>query len=157
LVVLYILIGIAAASALGVLVARTVLNAALSLMACLLAIACIYIVLSAEFLAIVQILVYAGGILLLIIFGIMVTGRDQDVRPASHVPTIVMGLTLTSLFWWSLINWRHGELSLTDRTVQTIGIELMTTYAAPFEFSGLLILVSMIGAMIVASFKKQVK
>ena len=157
MVVLYILIGIATASALGVLIARTVLNAALSLMACLLAIACIYIVLSAEFLAIVQILVYAGGILLLIIFGVMVTGRHQDVRPASHVPTIAMGISLTLLFWWTLMKWQQPEVTLADHTVETIGVELMTKYAAPFEFSGLLILVSMIGAMIVASFKNQVR
>jgi len=133
------------------------LNAALSLMACLLAIACIYIVLSAEFLAIVQVLVYAGGILLLIIFGIMVTGRHQDVRPASHIPTIVMGITLTVMFWWSLMKWQQPQVTLTDRTVETIGVALMTKYAAPFEFSGLLILVSLIGAMIVASFKKEAR
>ena len=157
MVVLYILIGIATASALGVLLARTVLNAALSLMACLLTIACIYIVLSAEFLAIVQVLVYAGGILLLIIFGIMVTGRHQDVRPASPVLTIVMGIALTLLFWLSLLKMQQPDVTLADRAVETIGVELMTVYAAPFEFSGLLILVSMIGAMIVASFKKEIK
>lgn len=152
---LYILIAIASVAALAMIMVRTVLNAALCLMVCLLSIAGIYIVLNAEFLAIVQVLVYAGGILLLIIFGIMVTRERQDTRPVRQIPGLLMGILLTAALWMSLRTLDMSEATLQERTVNSIGVSLMTQFALPFEIGGLLILVSMIGAMITASFRKQ--
>jgi NADH-quinone oxidoreductase subunit J len=154
LIALYTLITLAAAAAFAVLFVRTVLNAALSLIVCLLAISGIYVLLNAEFLAVVQILVYAGGILLLIIFGIMVTSRQHDIRPVSKLPGIAITIVLTSMLWLSVMTW-VGEPVTASAQPESIGILLMTQYAAPFEIGGLLILISMIGAMITASTLKK--
>jgi NADH:ubiquinone oxidoreductase subunit 6 (subunit J) len=155
LTALYILAIVAALSGLGILLVRTVLNAALALIVCLLSIAAIYIVLHAEFLAVVQILVYAGGILLLIIFGIMVTTRPQDVRPARKWPAFLLTGALTVMFGIGLETLTTDQVQKANTSVSTFGVELMTQYAAPFEFAGVLVLVSMVGAMITASFLKQ--
>jgi NADH:ubiquinone oxidoreductase subunit 6 (subunit J) len=155
LIALYILIAIAAISALGVLVMRTVLHAALCLMVCLLSIAGIYIILSAEFLAVVQLLVYAGGILLLIIFGIMVTRRHQDMQRPNMVAGILLTAAMTAMLWSGLRGLQTAEVNSSANPVETIGRELITRFAGQFEISGLLILVSMIGAMMVASYQRR--
>jgi len=155
LAALYILVIIAALSGLGLLFVKTVLNAALSLVICLLSIAGIYIVLHAEFLAVVQILVYAGGILLLIIFGIMITSTPQDVRPASKWPSFLLAFLPALMLGTCLNGVIPAEATRSSNTIATFGIELMTQFAAPFEFGGVLVLVSMVGAMITASFQKQ--
>ena len=152
---LYILIALAAISAFAILVIRSVLHAALSLMVCLLAIAGVYIALSAEFLAVVQILVYAGGILLLIIFGIMVTNRQQHTRQENSVPGILLATALTAMLWFALGALNTGEVIPTTRSIDSIGVDLMTKLAGPFEIAGLLILVSMIGAMVIASYNRR--
>jgi NADH:ubiquinone oxidoreductase subunit 6 (subunit J) len=75
--VLYILSGIAAASAVAMIFVRQVFYAALCLLACLLALAGIYGIMHAGFLAITQVLIYAGGVLVLIVFAIVVTNRIE--------------------------------------------------------------------------------
>src|SRR6478735_578243 len=74
-IIFYFFVGLTALSSVSILFVRNVLYAALLLIICLLSLAGIYIMTGAEFLAITQILIYAGGVLVLIIFGIMLTGR----------------------------------------------------------------------------------
>lgn len=157
MIALYIFIGVASISAFGVLLSKTVLHSALSLIVCLLAIAGIYVLLSAEFLAVVQILVYAGGILLLIIFGIMVTQRNAVGSREKNLPGILLMLALMVALSISISSLDTGVPSISDRSVDQIGVSLMTRFAGPFEFGGLLILVSMIGAMVTASQQHRAK
>lgn len=155
MITLYTFIALASVSALAMLWVRSILHAALCLMICLLAIAGIYIVLSAEFLAVVQVMVYAGGILLLIIFGIMVTQREQNTSRDSRITGALLAGTLTILLWIGLRSLNTGKIPAAGHPVATIGTSLMTSYAAPFEIAGLLILVSMIGAMITSSYQRR--
>ena len=134
---------------------RSVLNAALCLIVCLLCIAGIYILLETEFLAIVQILVYAGGILLLIIFGIMITRRHQDNGRTRELPAFLTGVVMLSLMWYALQDIQAVPSAAPDLKVREIGQSLMTEYAAPFEVGGILLLISMIGAMITSSFRSR--
>lgn len=135
---------------------KSVLHAALCLMVCLLAIAGIYILLSAEFLAVVQVMVYAGGILLLIIFGIMVTQRHQKASEGGYaISGILLTATMTIMLWIALGSLNTGDVIPSSHPVATIGTELMTSYAAPFEVAGLLILVSLIGAMMTSSYQRR--
>lgn len=152
----FILISLATVSALAILIVRSVLDAALCLIVCLLAIACVYVVLDAEFLAVVQILVYAGGILLLIIFGIMIT-RNPDHSPRKlHVPAMLLGLVMLALFAYALKDLHVSQSQAANGvTPQQLGTSMMTLYAVPFEVGGLLLLISLIGAMITSSFRSK--
>lgn len=148
-------------AAVGVLLARQVLQAALWLIVCLLAIACIFVLLNAEFLAVTQILIYAGGVLVLIIFGIMITARITGQKPEAGQQRFLAGIgvggALLLLVWNSLASTPFAGLAFNDRatSMEAIGAELITTQSAPFEVAGLLLLISLIGASIAASFKQQ--
>jgi NADH:ubiquinone oxidoreductase subunit 6 (subunit J) len=154
-VAFYILTGLAIISAAAILFVRSVLDAALCLIICLLSLAGVYVLLNAEFLAIVQILVYAGGILLLIIFGVMITRPTLDHDRKSKAPAFIVALILLALLWNGLRSIPESSTSENNPTAAQLGISLMTQYALPFEIAGLLLLVSLIGAMITSSFRNR--
>lgn len=149
-----------ALSAIGVLFARQVVNAALLLIVCLVSIACVYILLNAEFVAVTQLLIYAGGVLVLIIFGIMITVRISGHKPEDghqhFLAGILAGGALLLVLCDSLMSTSFNGLIFTasPATMKSIGKELITTQSAPFELAGLLLLVSLIGASLAASFKR---
>jgi NADH:ubiquinone oxidoreductase subunit 6 (subunit J) len=154
----------AAASALGILLSKNVFKSALFLLICLLSLAAVYILAFAEFIAITQILIYAGGILVVIIFGIMLTSKISG-KPL-HVSNghIVAGTLSTSLFFVLLVYFIPDDLMLlstaeinTNGSINTIGINLMTSYALPFEIAGVLLLIALVGAAVTTSFMKSKK
>jgi len=161
-IVLYLLVGFSVASVLVILFNRNVFYSALALLGCLISLAGIYGLLSAEFLAITQLLIYAGGVLILMIFGIMLTNRisGKALESKSHnwMPGILLTgsllVVLVAAFKNSIIPSQTSNLN-TVNPISQVGVELMSTYAAPFEVSGILLLVCLIGAAITASsFKK---
>src|SRR5690606_39985640 len=81
-ITLYFFIALVGLSAIGVLLSRNLMYAALLMIICLLSVAALYVIMFAEFVAVTQILVYAGGVLVVIIFGIMLTARftNQPLR-----------------------------------------------------------------------------
>lgn len=148
MIAFYTLLVLAVSSAVALLVVRSVINAALSLIVCLLSIAGLFILLEAEFLAVVQILVYAGGIILLLIFGIMIT-REQDSRPAKRqLITLILTALMTAFMWMGLEDIVMAPTVFRGQSPAGIGVSLITDYALAFEMGGLLLLISMIGAMI---------
>jgi NADH:ubiquinone oxidoreductase subunit 6 (subunit J) len=151
----------AAVSAIGILLSKNVFKAALMLLVCLLAVAALYILSFAEFVAITQILIYAGGVLVVIIFGIMLTskfsGKPLQVGHTNIFAAVLSGILLLIL----LLNFITDDIFAapqhvieTGGALQTIGTNLMTSYSLPFEVSGILLLVSLIGAAVIASFMK---
>lgn len=156
----------AALSALSILFVRNVLYAALLLIICLLALAGIYVMTGAEFLGISQVLIYAGGILVLIIFGIMLTGKVAGKPLETDTRNIISG-TLVGLGFLTLLGYAvavtkfdftaSSSYENQQHHVEQIGVRIMSDYAAPFELAGLLLLVSLIGAAVIASFTKQKK
>ncbi len=155
--VFYFLCLTAALSAIGIMVVENILHAALLLIACLLAVGGIFIVLQAEFLAVAQIMVYAGGVLVLLIFGIMITLRTTGQTPAvgrnNFVTGLLAGFALFGLlaFILSATNWPFTE-SGRDTLIRQWGMELVTYQAAPFELGGILLLISLIGAALAATY-----
>jgi NADH:ubiquinone oxidoreductase subunit 6 (subunit J) len=161
-ILFYFFGGTAALSGFGILLTRNVFHGALLLLGCLLSVAAVYVLMFAEFIAVVQLLIYAGGVLVVMIFGIMLTSK------ISGKPLIVKnskwgaGL-LVAVSFLCVLGWSFSEATFTDPTpplqasnsVNEIGIALMRDFVAPFEIAGLLLLVSLIGAAIIASFKKQ--
>jgi NADH:ubiquinone oxidoreductase subunit 6 (subunit J) len=159
-VVLYLLAGIAAASAITLVLVRQVFYGALALLTCLLSLAGIYGIMQAGFLAITQILIYAGGVLVLIVFAIVVTNRieGKPLRVESHhrvVGFIISAIIADLLVFGYLQTEFIKAINQTEKELKPLGVALFTDYAAPFEIAGVLLLVCLIGAALTASsFKK---
>jgi NADH:ubiquinone oxidoreductase subunit 6 (subunit J) len=141
---------------LGVVAARRVFHSALFLAVALTSTAAIYVLLSADFLAAVQILVYAGAIVILVLFAIMLT--PQSVELPSFAPGgqqfagAVMALGLLGLIVAAIATspWPLAAQPLDTPTTGLIGTDLLTTYMFPFELASLVLLVAMIGAILLA-------
>lgn len=153
-IITYVLAIVAAISAASVLFIKEVFHAALALIVCLLCVAGIFIVFNAEFLAVVQLIVYAGGVLILIIFGIMLTVRSKidEIQDTSHneVISVVIALSLLAIFVYALGEPIAGTAP-DALSPEQIGTLLMTRFAIPFELAGVLLLVSLIGAIVAAT------
>jgi NADH:ubiquinone oxidoreductase subunit 6 (subunit J) len=150
---------------------RNLLYAGFSLLIVLLSIAGIYVLLFADFIAVTQLMVYVGGVLVLILFGIMLSSRVHDKSVLSeNVNTvwgaliaglIVVGLSysilkanISSLPW--LQTTEIDVLGDQKSTVQSIGIKLMTDFVLPFEIASLLLLIALMGAAYIATDKQKV-
>lgn len=161
-ITLYIFVFAASVSVIIMLFTRTVFYAALAMMVSLIAISGIYALLYAEFLAITQLVIYAGGVLVLIVFGIMLTNRIAGkplVTESQHV--MKSGIISLGMFITLIVAYQKTSFNQTDTApveanhINHIGIELMSSYVAPFEIGGILLLVCLIGAALMASsFKK---
>lgn len=161
LFIFYFLEGVAALSAVGILLTRNVFYGALLLVTCLLSIAGIFIFANAEFMAITQILIYAGGIVVLIIFGVMLTskisGKSLIVKNQYWIAGSSVGLFFAALLI-KLFSETHfysntaGQSSSNYNSINQIGILLMTDYSFAFELAGIVLLVALIGASVVAFF-----
>ena len=149
---------------LGVVATRNVVHAALALLLSLVAVAGIYLLVFAEFLALVQVLIYGGAIVIVLLFAIMLT-RSQEYPRISDNPqwplAIVAGLAvfgvLTAAFLWKLPEEtvvRGGEVVAVEPQspgLVKIGNTLFTDWAVPFEVASLVLLVALIGAIVIAS------
>ena len=157
---------VAALAAAGILFTRNVFYGTLLLIVCLLSLAGIYIVAMAEFVAVIQILIYAGGILVLIIFGVMLTskfsGKPLVVQNQYHVRGPLVGLSFFAILCllFSQSNYFIGQsdkAATQYNSINQIGILLMSDYVLPFETAGILLLIALIGAAVVASSFNSVK
>lgn len=153
--------------ALAVLLTKNVLYAAFFLLLTLLGVAALFVLASADFLAVAQIMIYVGGVLVLVIFGVMLTHKpetptDTDSQRPNRILTlnrswIVAVLVAGSLFiaLYSLLV--RANFALFNRpvgwqtTVDTIGKQLMTEYVIPFEIAGILLLAALVGATYLAA------
>lgn len=153
----YIFAALVLTSAIGVVASRNIVRSATCLLGTLGGVACLYFVLNANFIAAIQLIVYAGGTLILIVFGVMLTSKSPY---AVFTPTrgqIVAALTVALLLAAGLstlllkANWPFpsGQLA-TSPKVEAIGASLLTTYLVPFEAASVLLLVVMIGAAYLA-------
>lgn len=160
-IALYVFEIIAGLSALGILFVRNVFHAALLLIVCLLALAGVFVLYHAEFIAVTQILVYAGGILVLIIFGVMLTSRmagkgelvvkNQYVFSAGFL-SVLLAVVLVKLFSEQHFYQQKISPQLSAyNPIQQTGILLMSDYVLPFEVAGILLLAALLGAAVTAS------
>jgi len=154
-VIFYILAFIALAGALGVILARNPVASALGLVLAFLALAGIYLTLGAEFLAVIQILVYAGGIMVLFLFVILLVNQDvvfgKLMTPSRMiVPAIII---LLGVGW--AVTLAGAEIPNADTTEgegsgSAAGKILYTKYIFPFETASVILLAAMIGAVVLA-------
>ncbi|MEE9464348.1 MAG: NADH-quinone oxidoreductase subunit J [Candidatus Neomarinimicrobiota bacterium] len=132
-------------------------HAAVALMGTLFGVAGLYIFLYADFLAAVQIVIYVGGILVLIIFGVMLTTQiGSQVLLKSALPNRLAAALVIAVMFAGLATimlrtpWRLGELEAVEGTVSTIGTALLTRYLLHFEVAGVLLLLALLGAVYLA-------
>jgi NADH-quinone oxidoreductase subunit J len=145
-------------AAIGVVTARNVIHAALYLVATLLGAACIYVLMFAEFVAWAQVLVYVGAIVVLMLFGLMLTrapiGSFGDYDNDQKWLAAVVALAVFGVTSWVLIEGFAGVELATDRTVGTkskeIGEVIFSAYALPFELVSVLLLAALVGAVVIA-------
>ncbi len=152
----YVVAGVAVLAAAGVLFLRNLFHAGLALILSLFAVAGLFVLLGAEFLAGVQVLIYIGGVAVLILFAVMLTQRitARRVRHYSRalVPAaaVVLGLAVTV----ALVSRRgHGGELGPPPVGDVIGAfadKLLSTYLLPFEVISLLLLGALIGAIVLA-------
>jgi NADH:ubiquinone oxidoreductase subunit 6 (subunit J) len=151
------------ASALVILFTRNLLYAAFSLIFCFLGVAAIYVLSGADFIGVTQIVVYVGGVLILLIFGVMLTNRISTSPVITDLHNQFWGYLLPAGLLILLIG-TLGQLALPDwalraqenatlvqaSTVAPIGVHLMTQYVLAFELAGILLLLALVGAATLA-------
>lgn len=160
-IIFYLFAIITVASAFVVVTTRNIIYSGFSLLFTFFGVAGIYVLLGADFLAIVQIMVYVGGILILLLFGVMLTNKitDVDIRTGTvHLLPAAIGVgilfgALTSVMVYTEWKSEPGEIPLT--TTFSIGKELLTNYVLIFELLGILLLIALIGAASIARREKE--
>ena len=144
--------GLTIISAVMVVYSKKLLNSAIALLFTLFGVAGLYVFLWADFLAAVQVVVYIGGILILIIFGIMLTNRITTVHIShSRIQRGYGGMVVVGLMGflgWMIVRtpWLQGQSVEPEQTVAIIGRLLLTDYLMPFEVTSVLLLGALIGA-----------
>jgi len=147
---------VAVIAALGVVLLRNVFRAALSLILCFLVVAGLYITLSADFLAAVQVLVYVGAISVLIILAIMMTREVQRGSPNSRfqIPAFIVAILFLEVLVLTLINtpWQISDVPPTAPTTSALANSLFGEggYLLPVEIAAVLLLSAIIGAIVLA-------
>ena len=158
-VIFFGFMAIAAVSALGIVFTKNVLHAAMLLVSVLISLAAIFVLFQAEFVAVVQILVYAGGIVVLLAFGIMLTNRDKSGHPFSN-SQLVLPSTILIAFILAFLPKIIGQIQFVDKPdmdvaneIPAFGIGFMTEHLLAFELIAFILLVVLVGASFIA--KKQ--
>ncbi len=158
-VLFYAFAGLACLSAWAVVVSQNIIRMSVFLMLTLGAVAGLYFMLNAEFLAAIQLIVYAGGTLILIVFGIMLTSKNPfaklQVATWEFVVGSLVAVVIGALLVFAMVNSPITVQSQAGTTagydqVQAIGRSLLTRFLVPFEVAAVLLLVVMIGAAFMA-------
>jgi NADH-quinone oxidoreductase subunit J len=160
----YFFATLAVVSAVLVVTRRNVVQSAIFLITALLATAGIFLQLHAEFLFIVQVILYAGGIMVLFVFVIMLINMDVALHQIQYnrqwwlglLLALVLGAELTVAIAIGRSHLSFGEAapaSALEPSTQMVGRVLFSEYMLPFEIASLLLLVAMIGAVVMAKKK----
>ena len=143
-------------SAFGVVISPNLVHSAVALLFTLFGVAGLYIFLYADFMAATQVVIYVGGILVLIIFGVMLTNKIDTPSIASSSSNQVIGSIVSfSLFLFQLAvifttDWKASDNLLTEGTVRPIGLMLLNKYLLPCELVSILLLGALIGASVLS-------
>jgi NADH-quinone oxidoreductase subunit J len=147
-----------------VVMSRNIIYSAFSLLFTFFGVAGLYVLLNADFLAVTQLLIYVGGILVLLLFGVMLTNKVIDVEMKTGVlqtypAAIICGITAGALlvvFWstdWNVVQ-NDGVMTSTSHT---LGEMFMTSYVLPFEIASIVLLVALVGAAMIARRDKSIQ
>jgi NAD(P)H-quinone oxidoreductase subunit 6 len=159
--VFYLVAAITLGSAMIVAFSRNIIYSAFSLLGTFAGVAGIYIFLGADFVAAVQVLIYVGGILVLVLFAVMLTHRITDVeitnRAAGRIPALIVVGVLVYLLAQTAREtpWTKAKEIVFAATTAKIGDLFLDTYLLPFELASLVLLAALIGAVVIS--RKEIK
>jgi NADH:ubiquinone oxidoreductase subunit 6 (subunit J) len=162
---------LAVAGALGVVALRNIFHSALSMTVCLFAIAGFFVLLNAEFLAAVQVIIYVGAIMVLIIFAVLLSTQIMRRNIVQTNAYAISGLFFAVLFMlvtgWVIISTAFlepnqmpsyplwlADLPHTLDNTAIMGWSMMATYTLPFEIASVLLLMALIGSVVLAHKKE---
>jgi NADH-quinone oxidoreductase subunit J len=160
----YILGGLTIGSALMVILSTHPVRSILYLILTFFMISANYVLMNAQFLAIVNIIVYAGAIMVLFLFVLMMLNLSKDNEPRSSITmkaaAVIAGGSLLTVFIASLKNAVVSKsisptLNDDQGMVEVLGRELFSTYILPFEISSVLFIAAIVGAVVLAKREKQ--
>jgi len=149
-------IAVIAAAYMMVFTIRNLIRSALALTTVLGGVALMYALLAADFLAVAQLVVYVGAIMVLIIFAIFMTPGQIDVPglvgTGQRVGALLVAVAVGIISVWVVIfePWKIRDTLLDMPTAESIGGLLLTRYVLPFEIASLLLTVALIGAIVIA-------
>ena len=151
-IIFYLFALVTVGSAFFVVTTRNIVYAAFFLLFTFFGVAGIYVLLAADFVAIVQLIVYVGGILILLLFGVMLTNKITSVQIKSGAFQVLPATIGVGLFAGILIasmvntNWKIVNSEIPSATTYNLGLLLVNEYAIVFELLGMLLLIALIGA-----------
>ena len=155
-IIFYLFALVTISSAYLVVTVRNIVYSAFSLLFTLFGIAGLYALLGADFVAIVQLIVYVGGILILMIFGVMLTNKITNVQIKTGVFQILPATIGVGIFGGFLLavllntNWLNLNVKDSPATTFQLGQLLMNEWVLPFELLGIVLLIALLGAASVA-------
>lgn len=156
LAIFYVLAAFTVWAAAVVVLGKNIVRAAVALIFAFCGMAALYVLLDAEFLAAVQVLIYVGGITILLLFAIMLTGRISSATArVINDQVLLSAITAAGLLVALIYAAMRGIPALSGpprlpETAPFIGRALLTTYVLPFEVVSILLLAGMVGAIILA-------
>lgn len=164
LIAFYFFSIVAIGSALFIVWTRNLMYAAFGLFLTLVGVAALYALAGADFLAVTQLLIYVGGILVLLLFGIMLTRKQatsENSAPRNFIAvdsgrrfwSIAVAAVLFLLFSLTILTANYtliGDIEPVQTTLPTLGIAFMTSHLFPFELAGILLLIALVGAAYLA-------
>jgi NAD(P)H-quinone oxidoreductase subunit 6 len=159
--VFYLIAIITVGSAVVVAFSRNIIYSAFSLLGTFAGVAGLYVFLGADFVAGVQVLIYVGGILVLILFAVMLTHRITDVEITNRAAGRIPGLLIVAVFLVLLVQsiretpWVRVKEVAHQPTTARIGDLFLENYLLPFELASLVLLAAMIGAVVLS--RKEIK
>ncbi|MDP6596470.1 MAG: NADH-quinone oxidoreductase subunit J [Candidatus Poribacteria bacterium] len=149
-------------SAVFVVTVRNLVHAAFWLMITLFCVAALYVFLKADFLAATQVVVYVGGILVLVLFGVMMTSGKLDLNlkleRGQMISSGIISIALLAILFLIVrrTNWQTAETQFdSEGTTSSIGEAIMGEFLLPFEVVSIVLLIALIGAVLIT--RKEVK
>ena len=154
----FLISAVAVIAALGVVLETNVVRAGFLLVMCFGGVAGIYFLLKAPFVAASQILIYAVGITLIIVFGLMLTSFKQEMPKmkgeiGKSILSTVISLGTFYVLSFALLGGKWGVFDapvICPKNTEIIGISMLSSYVLPFELISVLLLVALIGAIVIA-------
>lgn len=162
-ILFYLFAGLAIACAISTVYHKNPLYSAISLVGVFISLACIYVTLAAPFIAAVQVLVYAGAIMVLVVFVIMLLNLDDD-KPLNNLRYLyVVGgllgavlLAQTFFIFYAVSKTPNAPVEASDAGLtMSVGKAMYTEYLLPVEIVGILLLMAIVGAVIMSRHLKQ--
>ncbi len=151
LVLFYVVAALTLGGALGVVMTRNIVYAAFALLASLIGVAGIFLLAFAEFLALVQVLIYGGAIVIVILFALMLTRIEDFEHLTDHRQWPVAAIVAIAVFGVIAATIVTTAVRTTDRqgiSFEALGNSLFTQWAVPFEVASLVLLVALIGSVV---------